>query len=359
VHWPDGIESAGETRSQWHHVIDVLPTILELTGIPVPEVVHGAPQEPRDGISMAYSLDDVAAPDRRKTQYFEIFGNRGIYHEGWVACVAHRLPWEVVTGGPRGDYGSEAWELYDTRSDWTEAHDVAADFPQKLEELKVLFAIEAARNQVFPLDDRGGLNFSPEQSGRRDIAAGTRAITYPGSIPWLLEDAVLSLKNRSHAIVAEVELERAGASCVVAAQGGRFGGWSLYLREGRLAYCHNVVGLEVHHVRSDVSLAPGRHWLTMAFHYDGEGVGNGGQVRLLVDGEVIGEGQIGSTVPFLYSFNSKFTIGRDVDPAVTDDYPAGEGNRFAGRVVWVRLEVERDGSPIDPDQRARTALGTH
>lgn len=357
VHWPERLKRGGELRHQWHHVCDVMPTILEAAGLPAPVSVDGVDQRPMDGASMAYTFDDADAPDRHVTQYFEAFGNRGIYHDGWVACATHRIPWEMARSD-WPDFDDDVWELYDTNADWTQARDLAQAMPEKLEELKQLFLVEAARNQVFPLDDRFSENFLPDVAGRLDVAAGRTSITYPGSLPWLSEDAVISVRNRSHVITALVELEEEGRSCVIATQGGPLGGWSLYLRDGKPAYCNNVVGRHLSHVRSDDILTAGTHEIRMEFdHDDGGGFGRGGTARLLVDGEPVGKGRVDQTTPF--NFGGYFTVGHVHGAPVTDDHPAGDASRFAGEVAWVRIDVS-DADPADRvEDKFRTATTSH
>ncbi|WP_336881285.1 arylsulfatase [Rhodococcus globerulus] len=331
VHWPSGIDSGGEIREQWHFVSDVVPTVLEAAGIAQPETVGGVAQQPMDGVSMLYSLNDPSAPDRRTTQYFEVFGNRGIYHEGWVACTAHRVPMQAASGDK--PFEDDVWELYDTNTDWTEAADLASTRPDKLAELQAVFEREAVRNQVL-LD-----NTRMQRMRKGSVKPAPSSHTYPGSMPPLLPDAAPKLFNRSHAITANVELSEAGRTGVVVAQGARAdGGWSLYVHDGALTYCNNVADLHVQHVRSRVVIEPGHHDLRMELHYEGDGLGCGAQIVLLVDGAVVASDRIEQTTPFYIGGTGLLTIGRCHGVAITSDYT--DRDRFVGAVRSVRVDLD-------------------
>ncbi|MFS6826839.1 arylsulfatase [Cyanobium sp. ATX-6F1] len=241
VHWPKGIQAKGEIRSQFHHVIDVAPTILEAAGLPQPTFVNGVQQRPIEGVSMAYSFNDSSAAERRQTQYFEMAGNRGIYHKGWTAVTRHRTPW--VTGQVKlAAFDDDVWELYDTSTDWTQAQDLASVHPQKLHELQRLWLIEATRYNVLPLDDRFAERANPEIAGRPQLIKGTRQVLF-GGMGRLSESSIVNFKNKSHAITAELVVPEAGAEGVIIAQGGLTGGWSLYTKEGKPKYCYNFYGV--------------------------------------------------------------------------------------------------------------------
>src|SRR6266487_3574859 len=233
VRWPSGIKGTGEQRSQFHHVIDVAPTVLEAAGVPEPTFVHGVQQSPMEGISMAYSFDDDAAAERHETQYFEMFVNRGIYHKGWTAVTRHSTPWVMTPELPPFD--EDVWELY-APEDWTQARDIAAENPEKLHELQRLFLIEAAKYNVLPLDDRRVERFNPDLAGRPQLIRGKSQILF-GGMGRLSENSVLVLKNKSHSVTAEIEVPEQGSNGVIVAQGGSFGGWALYVTEGKPAYC--------------------------------------------------------------------------------------------------------------------------
>jgi hypothetical protein len=240
IHWPGGFASRGEIRPQFHHVIDIAATILDVARIPEPSFVNGIQQLPLHGASMAYSFDAAAAPDRRETQYFEMFCNRGIYHKGWTAVTRHSTPW--VMGGEMPAFDDDTWELYDTNTDWTQAHDLAKQMPDKLRELQRLWLIEAARYNVLPLNDRRIERFNSDLAGRPLLVTGNSQILF-GGMGRLSENSVINLKNKSHSVTAEIVVPDDGAEGVIIAQGGAFAGWALYLLDGKPAYCHNLLSL--------------------------------------------------------------------------------------------------------------------
>jgi arylsulfatase A-like enzyme len=340
VHWPNGIEERGGTRDQFHHVIDVMPTILDVAGIPEPTTVDGIAQKPIEGISMRYTFNDADAADRRRLQYFEMVGNRGIYHEGWMAVTRHGTPWEMVGTGRR-DYDDDVWELYDTNVDWSQARDISAEHPAKLRELRQLFLIEAARYNVFPLDDRMTERENPKEAGRLDLHGDRDTITFYGPGLRLTEETAPNVKNRSYTITALVDIPADGATGVIVAQGGRFGGWSLYVSDGRLSHAYNYFGLHVHKVTAPAALPEGRHELRFDFSYQGGGVGRGGTGVLQVDGEKVAEGEIDATIPYYFAFDETFDIGGDRATPVADDYPTAD-NTFTGKLHWVRVDLADD-----------------
>lgn len=353
VHWPKGIERRGEVRNQFHHVIDVAPTLLELAGLPEPLTVHGVAQQPIEGVSMAYSFNDAAADDRHVTQYFEILGNRAIYHEGWTAAAAHNPP---DPGWPRRSLDDDVWELYDTNSDWTQAVDVANKYPDKLAELKRMFLIEAARHDVLPLDDRVAERADPDQAGRPVLARGNRQRLFSG-LGRLNALTVLNTKNKSHVITASVTVPADGSNGVLCAQGGLVGGWALYLKEGRPKYCYNFYGIERFHVEGTERVAPGDHLIKMAFDYDGGGPAQGGTVTLFIDERPIGTGRVERTQPLPFASDEPFDIGRDGGSFVTPDYTASE---FPGEVQWVEIEIPEGAADCDGEvssaERMRAAV---
>ena len=351
VHWPAGFAARGEIRDQFHHLIDIAPTVLEAARLPEPTYVNGVMQDPIEGVSMAYSFDDADASDRRETQYFEMMGNRGIYHRGWTACTKHRTPW-LVGGMPAFD--DDVWELY-APADWTQAHNLAAEQPERLHQLQRLWLIEATRHQVLPLDDRSVERFVASLAGRPELVPGKSQVIY-GGMRRLSEGSVLDVKNRSHAVTAEVEVGADGGAGVIVAQGGAFGGWSLYVVDGRPRYCHNLVGIRRFVVAGDTVIPAGRHQIRMEFTADGPKLGTGGTVRLYVDGHPGGEGHIEATVPMIYSGDETLDVGSDLGTPVSDDYPASSG--FTGRVNWVQLDVEPNVTDhlVDPQDRLHIIL---
>ncbi|GAA0531893.1 arylsulfatase [Saccharopolyspora subtropica] len=354
VHWPAGIAERGGIRHQFHHVIDVVPTILEAAGIPHPVEVNGVAQQPIEGTSMLYSFNDAEAPDRHTVQYFEMVGNRGIYHDGWMAVTRHGTPWVMVQDGIRRSFDEDRWELYNTNEDWTQAHDLAAEHPEKLRELQQLFLIEAAKHNVLPLDDRMTERENPLEAGRLDLMGQRRSVTFHAGAKRLTEETAPNVKNRSHSLTAEVVVPPGGAEGVLVAQGGRFGGWSFYFHEGRPSYAYNYFGLVVHRVRAPHPVPPGEHEIRLEFRYDGGGVGRGGDATLLVDGQEVATGRIDATIPYYFAFDETFDIGVDRATPVTDDYPVLD-NRFTGRLHWLRVDL---GDDLHTDLAAEHAFRT-
>ncbi|MGB0962970.1 MAG: arylsulfatase, partial [Mycobacterium sp.] len=354
VHWPAGIAAKGETRQHFHHVIDIAATVLDAAGLPAPQEVHGVGQQPLHGVSMRYSFDDGAADERHETQYFEMFVNRGIYHQGWTAVTRHSIPWIL---GEAPNIADDVWELYGP-DDWTQTRDLAAQHPEKLAELQRLFLIEGARYNVFPLDDRRVERFNSDLAGRPVLVQGNSQLMFRG-MKRLSEGSVINVKNKSHAVTAEIVVPEGGGSGVLIAQGGQYGGWSLYLHEGRLAYCYNLFGLEQYKTYADGEVAPGGHQVRVEFSYDGGGLGKGGDVALFVDGEQAGSGRVESTVPMIFSADETTDLGEDTGTAVSDDYAPG-ASTFNGKVKWVQLDIadaaENSDHLISPADRLRVAM---
>jgi arylsulfatase A-like enzyme len=350
VRWPRGIKAKGEIRSQFHHVIDVAPTILEAAGLPAPTMVNGVLQEPMHGVSMAYSFDDAKAAERHETQYFEIVCNRGIYHKGWTAVTRHgSLPW-VVTGA-QPPLSEDVWELYDTTKDWSQAHDLAKQMPEKLAELKKLFEFEAMKYNVFPLDDRKAERANPDLAGRPAVVHGNTQLLFPG-MRRLSENAVINTKNKSHSVTAELEVPASGAKGVIVAQGGNMGGWSLYVQEGKLKYHYNFLGMLRFDVTATSPLPSGTHQVRMEFAYDGGGMGKGAAITLYVDGKKVGEGHVGRTHALFFSMDETMEVGCDVGEPVSPDY-GPRGNEFSGKMGTDRYRRRRQGRrPHDRRRRA-------
>jgi arylsulfatase len=337
VHWPKGIKAKGELRSQWHHVVDLAPTILEVAGLPFPKSVNGTPQTPFEGVSFAYTLNDAQASDRHRTQYFEIAGNRAIYHDGWLARTIHRAPWEPL---PRAALAKDSWDLYDTQRDFSLARNAAAENGSKLKELQELFLQEAVKYHVLPMDDRTIERMDPAIAGRPDLMGHRTSLTLYQGMTGIMENAILNVKNRSHTITAEVELPPRGAKGVILAQGGRFGGWSLYVKDGKPAYTYNWVGLERYTVAAEQPVAPGKALIRLAFTYDGGGRGQGGKATLSVNGQQVAEGRIGHTNANVFSMDEGADVGMDEDTPVSDSYQPGAPSRFTGKINKVTIEVK-------------------
>jgi arylsulfatase len=338
VHWPEGIEAQGEIRTQFGHVIDVAPTILEAVGLPEPTRVNGTPQIPMDGISLLYAFDDAEAPERRTTQYFEIAGNRAIYHDGWLAGTIHKAPWEAQ---PRASLEDDVWELYDVRSDFSLSNDLAAANPEKLAEMQALFLDEATRNNVLPIDDRTFERLTdPVGVGRPDLFAGRESITLAEGMTGMLEAAFPNVKNRSITLDADIVVPEAGAHGTVIAQGGRFGGWSLYVKDGVPGYRYNFLGLQTFDISASDALAAGNANIRLEFVYDGGGPGKGGTTTLFVNGAHVAEGRIEHTQGAIFSADETADVGVDLGTAVVAEIGAGEASHFTGSIPRVTLTLQ-------------------
>ncbi len=355
VHWPQGIRAKGELRTQFHHVIDIAPTILEAAGLPHPTFVHGIQQAPIEGVSMVYAFDDATAAERRETQYFEMSGNRGIYHKGWTAVTRHRTPWEMAAVKLPA-FDEDTWELYDTNTDYTQARNIAKENPEKLAELQRLFLIEAVKYHVLPLDDRFSERANADLAGRPQLLRGNTQMLF-GGMGRLTENSVVVVKNKSHAVTAEVVIPASGGEGVIIAQGGLTGGWSLYAKEGRLKYCYNFLGFERFYAESTTPIPADPHQLRMEFKYDGGGIGKGGAVSLYVDGKPVGQGRVERTIPLLFSCDETCDVGKEAGSPVCPDY-GPTGNEFSGEVNWVQIDLEKDDHDhlISADERFRVAM---
>jgi len=357
VHWPKGIAGKGELRTQFCHCIDVAPTILEVAGLPQPLFVNGVQQHPIEGVSMAYAFNDAKAAERHETQYFEMFGNRGIYHKGWTAVTRHKTPW-ILIGEKTPPFDDDVWELYDTNKDWTQANDLSKQMPEKLHELQRLWLIEATRYNVLPLDDNLGARLNSDTAGRPQLITGKSQILF-GSMGRLSENSVLNLKNKSHSVTAAIVVPATGAEGVIVAQGGNIGGWSLYAKGGKLKYCYNFLGIHQFYAESNNALAPGEHQVRMEFAYAGGGLGKGGIATLYVDGKKVGEGKVAVTAAMVFSADDGCDVGVDNGSPVSPDYGA-RGNEFTGHVKGVQLAIAEDAVSLDhlvsPEEAVNIAM---
>ena len=354
VQWPNGIKAQGEIRSQFHHVIDIAPTILEAAGLPAPTIVNSVQQGPLEGVSMLYAFNDAKAAERHETQYFEMFCNRGIYHKGWTAVSRHSTPWEMSKPMPAFD--DDLWELYDTNTDWTQAKDLAKDNPKKLAEMQRLFLIEAAKYSVLPLDDRRIERFNPDLAGRPQLIKGKTQLLF-GGMGRLSENSIVTVKNKSYSVTAEIEVPKTGAEGVIVAQGGLTGGWSLYAKEGKLKHCYNLIGVQRFFVQATQPIPAGKHQVRMEFKYDGGGLAKGGTVSLFVDGRKDGEGRVDTTAAMVFSLDESCDIGKESGSPVSPDY-GPSGNQFSGEVNWVQIDLEKDDHDhlISPEERFKVAM---
>ena len=354
VHWPRGFKAKGEIRSQFHHVIDVAPTILEAAGLPAPTVVNSVQQAPLEGFSMLYAFDNAKAAERHETQYFEMFCNRGIYHKGWTAVTRHSTPWD--TSKPLPAFDNDVWELYDTSKDWTQAKNIVKDHPEKLRELQRLWMIEATKYSVLPLDDRRVERFNSDLAGRPQLVKGKTQLLF-GGMGRLSENSVVNIKNKSYSVTAEVIVPKSGANGVIIAQGGAFNGWSLYAKEGKLKYCYNLLGIKLFYVDTSKAIPSGQHQVRMEFKYDGGGLAKGGNASLYLDGAKVGEGRVDTTVPMAFSADETCDVGKGTGSSVTPDYDPKE-NEFSGEVNWVQIDLEKDDHDhlISPEERFKVAM---
>jgi arylsulfatase A-like enzyme len=357
VHWPNGFPGKGEIRTQFHHVIDIAPTLLEAAGIPEPLSVNGVQQKPIEGVSMVYTFNDPEAAERHETQYFEMFGNRGIYHKGWTAVTRHKTPWLLI-GEATPAFDDDVWELYDTNKDWSQANNLAKAMPEKLYELQRLWLIEATRYNVLPMDDDLGKRINPDTAGRPVLIRGNRQVLF-GGMGQLSENSVISVKNKSHSVTAEITVPAAGAEGVIIAQGGNIGGWSLYAKGGRLKYCYNLLGVQYFYVEAANALPTGDCQVRMEFVYDGGGLGKGGTATLYVNGEKVGAGKVAATAAMIFSADDGCDVGRDSGSPVSQDYGL-RGNEFTGRVKGVEIAIAEAAESIDhlvsPEEAIRIAL---
>jgi len=319
--------------------------------------VNGIQQDPIEGVSMLYSFNDAKAAERHETQYFEMFGNRGIYHKGWTAVTKHRTPWaDMSVKVPPFD--DDVWELYDTNVDWSQAKNLAKENPQKLHELQRLWIIEATRYKVLPLDDRMVEKMNPDTAGRPALIKGKTQLLFSG-MGRLLENCVLNLKNKSHSVTAEIVVPEKGAEGVIISQGANIGGWSLYAKGGKLKYCYNWGGFKHFFVEAASRLPAGQHQVRMEFAYAGGGLGKGGKATLYTDGKKVGEGDIPATLAIVFSADDGCDVGEDSGAPVSPDYGSRD-NRFNGTVKGVQLAIadaaENADHLVKPEDAIRVAL---
>ncbi len=348
VSWPRGIAERGATRHQFHHVIDVVPTILEAAGIPQPQSVNGITQRPISGTSMAYTFPAAGAnaPSTRRTQYFEILGNQGIYHDGWFANTTPPAPpWDALAPRPTDVAGGLPWELYNLADDPTQMNNLAARFPERLRAMREIFTMEAARNQVFPLDMTTLTRMIAPRPGP---AAGRRQFVYTGPSCCTQANAAPNILNRSYRITAEIEVPAGGANGMLVTQGGRFGGWGFYLRESRPVFTLNLLSLQRVKWEAPAALPPGRHTLLFDFALNPQGpvpFGHGGTGTLSVNGQQVAQQSIPRGVPFTYAWDETFDVGLDTGTPVDDrDYQVPFN--FTGRLA--RITVDLGDSSVTP-----------
>ena len=355
VHWPSGIAEPGGQRSQFTHVIDLAPTVLEAAGLPEPVMVNGVMQSPIEGTSMLYTFNEPETPERHDLQYFEMFANRGIYHKGWSAVTKHRTPWEMQ-GAVLPALDDDVWELYDGSTDPTQARNLAAERPDMLATLQRLWIIEATKYNVLPIDDRGAERLEPGLAGRPTLIRGTSQQFFAG-MGRLSENSVVSIKNKSFSVTAEVEVPEGGAEGVLIAQGGRFGGWAVYVKDGRATFAYNVLGIHEFVTTADTPVPAGKHQVRMEFAYDGGGLAKGGDVTLYYDGDHVGSGRVAMTQAMVFSADETTDIGYESGTTVSQDYTT-HTSHFTGKIHWVQIDLGDDDHDhfIDPEERLRIAM---
>ena len=340
IHWPDGIQQKGGIRTQFGHVIDIAPTILEAAGLPEPKSVNGTPQTPMDGTSLLYTFNHPNAKERHNTQYFEMFGNRAIYHDGWLARTLHRAPWQTTNMPP---LENDEWELYDVRKDFSLTNNLAKEYPEKLAKMEALFMKEAEKNNALPIDDRVIERMNPALAGRPDLLGDRTSLTLYDGMDGMLENTFMNVKNRSKKITAELKIPNGGANGVILTQGGRFGGWCLYMKEGKPVYTYNYLGLERFTVASDKEIPAGDATVVLEFDYDGkkkEDVGKGGDVKLVVNGKTVAQGRVEKTQPLIFSADETADVGLDNQTPVASDLGVGRrATRFNGDIKKITLDV--------------------
>lgn len=356
VHWPQGIKAKNAIRTQFSHVIDVAPTILEAAGLPEPKVVNGTPQIPMEGKSLVYSFEHADAKETHTTQYFEISGNRAIYQDGWLARTIHRAPWEKEG---RHALAQDVWELYDTRNDFSLANNLADKNPDKLAQLQTVFMQEAEKYHVLPIDDRLFERLLADKVGRPDLMAGRTSLTLAEGMTGMLENVFISVKNKSNTITAEVEVPADGGNGTVIVQGGRFGGWSLYVKNGVPAYDYNFLGLQRSSVTATEKLKPGKSTIRFEFAYDGGGLGKGGIGTLYVNDQQVGQGRIEHTQCCIFSADETADVGIDLGTPVVEAIGSEQASKFTGKIDKVTVQIkdmQQAGRVEDAARRQQLAL---
>lgn len=344
IHWPNGIQQDLGLRSQFGHVIDIAPTVLEAAGLPEPKSVNGTPQIPIEGTSLLYTFNDPRAKERHTTQYFEMFGNRAIYHDGWFARTLHRAPWEAVDMPP---LETDVWDLYHVKSDFSLTRNLAKENPEKLAELQALFMSEAKKYNALPIDDRVIARMNPAIAGRPEILGDRTSLTLYDGMDGMLENTFMNVKNRSKKITAELKIPEGGAEGVILTQGGKFGGWCLYMKSGKPVYTYNYLGLERFTVAADAEVPAGDAVVVLDFAYDGkttDEIGKGGDVTISINGKEVAQGRVEKTQPLIFSADETADVGLDNQTPVAEDLGVGRvKTRFTGKIKKVTLDVKDPG----------------
>jgi arylsulfatase len=351
IHWPKGIKAKGEIRTQYHHLIDIAPTVLEVEGLPQPKIVNGTPQKPMEGVSMVYSFSDAQAKSPHTVQYFEFGGNRGIYKDGWYATGLHKAPWEPQ---PRGSYEQDKWGLFNTTEDFSCAIDLSAKYPDKLKEMQQAFLTEAVKYNVLPLDDRVYERFNPALAGRPDLMGPRTSLTVYEGMIGMKENAFINTKNSSYSITAVVEAPQNAVSGVIIAQGGLHGGWSLYVKDGMPRFAYNYLGA-LTTISSAERLPAGRVTVGYDFAYDGGKPGSGGTGTIFINGKKVASGRIERTTPFIFGVETA-DVGMDLYTPVTSDYAKGN-NKFTGKIDKITIDLKKTNAPSDAAKKEADEKG--
>ena len=338
IHYPDGIKEKNGIRTQFSHAIDIAPTILEAAGLPEPKVVNGVPQTPIEGTSLAYSFNDAEAAERHTIQYFEMFGNRAIYNNGWFARAIHRAPWEMVNLPP---LESDVWDLYNVREDFSLTNNLAEKYPEKLKEMQSLFMWQAQKYHALPIDDRTVERTNAEIAGRPDIMKGRTSLSLYEGMEGMMENTFINIKNKSFSITAEIDIPAKGANGVILSQGGRFGGWSLYMKDGKPEFTYNFLGLDRYVVSSSEKLSKGPVTFKLDFVYDGDGLGKGGKAIIYVKDKAVADGRVEKTQPNIFSADETADVGLDNQTPVAEGIGYGpEETRFTGKIHKITVAVK-------------------
>jgi arylsulfatase A-like enzyme len=338
VHYPEGVKEKNGIRTQFSHVIDIAPTVLEVAGLPEPKVVNGVPQIPIEGTSLVYTFNNTSAAERHTIQYFEMFGNRALYNNGWFARTIHRAPWQTANLPP---LESDVWDLYHVGEDFSLTKNLAKEYPEKLEEMKSLFMWQAQIYHVLPIDDRTIERTNAALAGRPDLLGDRKSLTLYEGMEGMMENTFMNIKNRSFSITAKIIVPKNGANGVILTQGGRFGGWSLYLKNSKPAFTYNFLGLERYVIESSKKLSTGQVTVKVDFAYDGGGLGKGGMVTLYVDGKEVAKGRVEKTQPNIFSADETADVGLDNQTPVAEGIGYGPAEtRFTGKIDKVVVKVD-------------------
>lgn len=336
ISWPARIKDKGGVRTQFHHIIDIMPTILEAIGINEPSMINGVSQKPIEGVSMVYTFDDAKADSHHVTQYFEMLGNRAVYNDGWVAATTPvSPPWVSIPKTVDPIFGFE-WELYDVSKDFSQSENLAEENPEKLKELQLLFYAEAAKYNVLPIDNSKVERL--DVINRPSLTRDHNTFTYMPGMVRISEGGAPDVKNKSWSVKTLFEVPQQNAQGMLITQGGRFAGWGLYILEGKPVFHYNLAGVVRYNIAGDEVLSPGKHTLEMYFKYDGGGMGRGGDVVLTVDGKKTAEGRVERTLPFRMSLDETLDCGLDTGTSVSEDYKVPF--EFAGKIEKVTITLK-------------------